>query len=81
MPKKLLRILYRISQDIKDPEFDSAEVLDSLEYDKTDLSEIWENREEFECFIGPDKDALDIFEALLVYLLMRDCSCRPGGIS
>ena len=74
MSKKLLRILKMISQGLKDIEFDTEEILDTISYDETELNAIGEGLDELEFSDYIDEDEIEILKALLAYILIRDSS-------
>ena len=80
MSKKLLKILRMISGDLKDREFVSDEVLESLDYDEMDIMNIGEELENLELFDYLNDDELDILKGLIAYLLMKDSSYEKEEI-
>lgn len=72
MSKKLLKILKMISNDLKDREFVSEEMLEALDFDVSDIVHIGEELENLEFFDYLDDDELDILKGLIAYLLMKD---------
>jgi len=63
-----------ISEDHKELEFDSEEILDAINCDESDLISISEELEGIEFSGKFDEDVLDILKAILVYILIRDNS-------
>ena len=59
-----------ISDDLKDREFVSEEILESLGYDEMDIMNIGEELENLELFDYLNDDELDILKGLIAYLLM-----------
>lgn len=80
MSKRLLRILYKISKELRDSDIDTEEILDTIQYDKSDLVHIWDDLEGLETSGTVDEDSLDILKALLVYILMRDSALEKDEI-
>jgi len=74
LSKKLLKILKMISKDLKDREFISDEVLETLDYDDTDIMDIGEELESLEFYDYLEDDELDILRGLIAYILMKDSS-------
>lgn len=75
MSKKLINILKMITKDLKDMEFYSEEMLDTINcdinYDEPDLFDIGEELASLEYSDSLDDDELDILKSLLVYILIR----------
>ncbi|RPI36711.1 MAG: hypothetical protein EHM54_05000 [Nitrospiraceae bacterium] len=80
MSKKLLKILKMISNDLKDREFVSEEMLEALDYDVSDIMHIGEELENLEFFDYLDDDELDILKGLIAYLLMKDSAYEKEEI-
>jgi len=80
LSKKLLKILRMISGDLKDREFVSDEMLETLDYDEMDIMNIGEELESLELFDYLNDDELDILKGLIAYLLMRDSSYEKEEI-
>lgn len=80
MSKKLLNILRMITKDLKDTEFYSEEILDSINYDVPDLFDIGEELAVLESSSSMNDDELDILKSLLVYILMRKSSFEKEDI-
>ncbi len=80
MSKKLLQILRMITKDIKDAEYYSEEVLDSISYDVPDLFDIGEELAVLESSSNMSEDELDILKSLLVYVFMRKSSFEKEDI-
>jgi hypothetical protein len=80
LSKKLLKILKMISNDLKDREFVSDEMLETLDYDVSDIMNIGEELENLEFFDYLDDDELDILKGLIAYLLMKDSSYEKEEI-
>lgn len=74
MSKKLLKILKMISKDLKDREFVSDDILETLDYDETDIMDIGEELENLEFYDYLEDDELDILRGLIAYILMKDSS-------
>ena len=80
LTQKLLRILRMISTDMDDIEIDSERVLESVDYEEEDLTDIWEELENLEVSEQVDEIELDILKALLVYILIRDSAYEKEDI-
>ena len=80
MSKKLLKILKMISRDLKDKEFVPDEMLESLDYDETDILDIGEELENLEFYDYLEDDELDILKGLIAYILMKDSSREKDEI-
>ncbi len=80
MSKKLLKILRMISKDLKDTEFYSEEILDTIKYDDPDLFDIGEELAVLESSDKLDEDELDMLKSLLVYVLIRKSSFEKEDI-
>ena len=74
MSKKLLKILKMISRDLKDKEFVSDEMPETLDYDESDIFDIGEELENLEFYDYLEDDELDILKGLIAYILMKDSS-------
>jgi hypothetical protein len=80
LSKKLLKILRMMSKDLKDTEFYSEEILDTIHYDEPDLFDIGEELAVLESSDSLDEDELDIVKSLLVYILIRKSSFEKEDI-
>lgn len=80
LTQKLLRVLRMISTDRDDIEIDSERVLESVDYEEEDLTDIWEELEDLEVSEQVDEIELDILKALLVYILIRDSAYEKEDI-
>jgi hypothetical protein len=80
LSKKLLKILRMISKDLKDAEFYSEEILDTIKYDEPDLFDIGEELAVLESSEKLDEDELDMLKSLLVYVLIRKSSFEKEDI-
>ena len=80
LTQKLLRILRMISTDMDDIEIDSERLLESVDYEEEDLTDIWEELENLEVSEQVDEIELDILKALLVYILIRDSAYEKEDI-
>jgi hypothetical protein len=80
LTQKLLRILRMISTDMDDIEIDSDRLLEGVDYEEEDLTEIWEELEDLEVSEQVDEVELDILKALLVYILIRDSAYEKEDI-
>ena len=80
MSKKLLKLLRMISRDMKDPEFYSEEILDTISYDEPDLYDVAEELAMLESSESLKEDELDILKSLLVYILSRKSSFEKEDI-
>jgi hypothetical protein len=80
LTRKLLRILRMISTDMDDIEIDSERLLEGVDYEEEDLTEIWEELEDLEASEQLDELELDILKSLLVYILIRDSAYEKEDI-
>jgi hypothetical protein len=71
LPKKLLKFLRMITKDLKDTEFYTEEILESINYEVPDLFDVGEELAVFESSGSMNDDELDILKSLLVYILIR----------
>ncbi|HBH60250.1 MAG TPA: hypothetical protein DDX85_00600 [Nitrospiraceae bacterium] len=80
LTRKLLRILRMISTNRDDIEIDSERLLEGVDYEEEDLTEIWEELEDIEVSEQLDEIELDILKSLLVYILIRDSAYEKEDI-
>ncbi len=80
MSKKLIKILKMITQDLKETEFYSEEILNTIQYDEPDLIDIGEELAAIESSEGLDDDELDILKSLLVYIIIKKSSYEREDI-
>lgn len=80
MSKKLIKILKMITQDLKETEFYSEEILNTVQYDDPDLVDIGEELAALESSDSLDDDELDILKSLLVYIMLRKSSHEKEDI-
>lgn len=80
LSRKLLKLLSRISQNLKDLNFESEDLLETIHYDESDLVSLPEELEGIEMSRALDDDSLDILKALLVYILLRDSAYEAEDI-
>ncbi len=80
MSKKLIKILKMITQDLKETEFYSEEILNTIQYDEPDLADIGEELAALETSEGLDDDELDILKSLLVYIMLKKSSYEREDI-
>jgi len=78
--KKLIRMLKMITRDLKETEFYSEEILDTIHYDEPDLLDIGEELAVLESSDSLDEDELDILKSLLVYILFKRSSYEKEDI-
>ena len=69
-----------ISRDLKDNEFVSDEMLETLDYDESDIIDIGEELENLEFYDYLEDDELDILKGLIAYILMKDSSYEKEEI-
>ncbi len=69
-----------ISKDMKDTEFYSEEILDTIHYDEPDLFDVAEELAVLESSGGLKEDELDIVKSLLVYILIRKSSFEKEDV-
>ena len=72
MSKKLLRILRMISQDLKETELYSEEVVEGAAAEEPDLFDIGDELAALESSERLEEEELDILRSLVAYILMRD---------
>ncbi len=80
MSKKLIIILKMITRDLKETEFYSEEILNTIQYDEPDLADIGEELAALETSEGLDDDELDILKSLLVYIMLKKSSYEREDI-
>ncbi len=80
MSKKLIKMLKMITRDLKNAEFFSEEILDSINYEEPDLVDISEELAALESSGSLDEDELDILKSLLVYILLKKSSFEKEEI-
>ncbi len=73
-------MLRTFSRDLKDGEFYSEELLDSLNYDVPDLFDIGEELAVIESSDTVDDDELDTLKSLLVYILIKKSAFEKEDI-
>ncbi len=78
--KKLIKILKMITRDLKETEFYSEEILNTVQYDDPDLADIGEELAALESSESLDDDELDILKSLLVYIMMKKSSYEKEDI-
>ena len=69
-----------ITKDLKDKEFVSEEMLETLDYDESDIMDIGEELENLEFYDYLEDDELDILRGLIAYILMKDSSYEKEEI-
>ena len=80
MSKKLIRMLKMITKDLKEAEFYSEEILDTIHYDEPDLLDLGEELAVLESADSLEEDELDILKSLLVYILFKRSSYEKEDI-
>jgi hypothetical protein len=80
LSKKLIKMLKMITRDLKEAEFYSEEILDTINYDEPDLVDISEELAVLESSESLDEDELDILKSLLVYILLKKSSFEKEEI-
>lgn len=80
MSKKLIKMLKMITKDLKEAEFYSEEILDTINYDDPDLIDISDELATLESSGSLDEDELDILKSLLVYILLKKSSFEKEEI-
>jgi hypothetical protein len=73
-------MLKMITRDLKEAEFYSEEILDTINYDEPDLVDISEELAVLESSESLDEDELDILKSLLVYILLKKSSFEKEEI-
>jgi hypothetical protein len=69
-----------ITKDIKDMEFYSEDILDTIQYDEPDLFDIGEELAVLESSGSLDEDELDILKSLLVYIFIKKSSFEKEDV-
>ncbi len=69
-----------ITRDLKETEFYSEEILNTVQYDDPDLADIGEELAALESSESLDDDELDILKSLLVYIMMKKSSYEKEDI-
>ncbi len=69
-----------ISNDLKNKEFVSNEMLEALNYDGSDIFDIGEELEYLEFYDYLEDSELDILKGLIAYILMKDSSYEKEEI-
>lgn len=78
--KKLIKILKMITRDLKETEFYSEEILNTIQYDEPDFIDIGEELAALENSESLDDDELDILKSLLVYIMLKKSSYEKEDI-
>ena len=73
-------MLKMITKDLKEAEFYSEEILDTINYDEPDLIDISDELATLESSGSLDEDELDILKSLLVYILLKKSSFEKEEI-
>ncbi len=73
-------MLKMITKDLKEAEFYSEEILDTINYDDPDLIDISDELATLESSGSLDEDELDILKSLLVYILLKKSSFEKEEI-
>lgn len=74
MSAKLLKILSKLSRELREIDFDSEEILESIDCEETDFDELYDGLKTLESTENLDEEKLDFLKAILVYILIRDNS-------
>lgn len=74
MSVKLLKILNRLSRELREIDFDSEEILDDFDYEETDFDELLDGLKALESAENIGEEKLDFLKAVLVYILIKDNS-------
>ncbi len=74
MSAKLLKILNRLSRELREIDFDSEEILDDFDYEETDFDELLDGLKALESAENIGEEKLDFLKAVLVYILIKDNS-------
>jgi hypothetical protein len=69
-----------ITRDLKETEFYSEEILNTIHYDEPDLVDIGEELAVLESSESLDDDELDILKSLLVYIMLKKSSYEKEDI-
>jgi hypothetical protein len=74
LSKKLIKMLKMITKDLKEADFYSEEILDTVTYEDPDIIDINDELVALESSGSLDEDELDILKSLLVYILLKKSS-------
>jgi hypothetical protein len=80
LSKKLIKMLKMLTKDLKEAEFYSEEILESINYEEPDLIDVSEELAALESSESLDEDELDILKSLLVYILLKKSSFEKEEI-
>lgn len=78
--KKLFKILTMMTRDIKDAEFFSDDIFETIGYDDPDIYDISDELTMLETSGNMNDTELDVLKSLLVYILMRKSSLEKEDI-
>ena len=80
MTKKLFKLLTMITKDIKDAEFYSDDILETIGYEDPDIYDISDELTLLETSGSMNDTELDVLKSLLVYILIRRSSMEKEDI-
>ncbi|MHB8881048.1 MAG: hypothetical protein ACYC69_05990 [Thermodesulfovibrionales bacterium] len=80
MTKKLFKLLTILTRDIKDMEFYSDDILETIPYEDPDIYDIADELSLLESSGSLDEVELDVLKSLLVYILMRKTTLENEDI-
>ncbi|TAN39627.1 MAG: hypothetical protein EPN25_10850 [Nitrospirae bacterium] len=80
MTKKLFKLLTIMTRDIKDMEFYSDDILETIPYEDPDIYDIADELTLLESSGSLDEVELDVLKSLLVYILMRKTTLENEDI-
>jgi hypothetical protein len=80
LSKKLIKMLKMITKDLKEADFYSEEILDTVTYEDPDIIDINDELAALESSGSLDEDELDILKSLLVYILLKKSSFEKEEI-
>ena len=78
--KKLFKILTMMTRDIKDAEFFSDDIFETIGHDDPDIYDISDELTVLETSGNMDDTELDVLKSLLVYILIRKSSLEKEDI-
>ncbi len=80
LSKKLIKMLTLMTRDIKDAEFFSDDIFETIGYEEPDIYDISDELTALETSGNMDEIELDILKSLLVYILMRKSGMEKEDI-
>lgn len=80
MTKKLFKMLTMMTRDIKDSEFFSDDIFETIGYEEPDIYDISDELTMLETSGNMDEIELDVLKSLLVFILMRKSGMEKEDI-